>query len=84
MQFKIMYNTNQRLGKERVHLQDRFRLYQVVQGRLKGTGEAIARHKEVAVRIIISADYQVAMLFEIVGRRIGCGVGLCCYCVTCE
>lgn len=51
-----MCNTNQKLGKERVNLQDKFRPNQVFQGRLKGTGEAIAMPKEVAVGIIISAD----------------------------
>lgn len=34
------------------------------QGRLKATGEAIAKHKEVTVGIIILADYQVFMLSE--------------------
>lgn len=56
-----MHNANQKLGKERC----RFRTYQVFQGKLKGAGVSIAMHKEVAVRVIISADYQVVMFSEI-------------------
>lgn len=50
---------------ESVNFQDRFRPYQVFQGRLKGTGEAIAMRKEVAAGIIILAECQAVMFAEI-------------------
>lgn len=50
---------------ESVNFQAGFRPSQVFWGRLKGAGEAIAMHKEVAAGIIILPDCQVVMSAEI-------------------
>lgn len=50
---------------ESVNFQARFRPSQMFQERLKGTGEAIAMHKEVAAGIIILAACPVVMFADV-------------------
>lgn len=50
---------------ESVNFQARFRPSHVFQGRLKGAGEAIAMHEDMAAGIITLADCQVVMSAEI-------------------